>query len=335
MLDKAMDTAVGALDRRFLLTAFLPTAVFLALVAFTVWPSSGHAGVFAQWQRQSGGQRLAEGIAFLAVAMLSAALLGSMTGLLLKVYEGYWPGRIGEFGRRHHRAVLVDLSRRAVTDPRAYSRIEAGYPLPSDLDAVMPTTLGNVLRNAELYPRYRYGLDAVLVWPRLYLVASDRALAGVASARSDMDLHVTVCTLSVLYGTVAGTDALLTGRSWWAFILFFTVPMVVAWLSYQAAVAAARVYGGLVKAVFDVHRGDVLEKLAAEVTGPEPDRWYRLQQLWYRAVPIEASVAPEPPGEGAPDEQKEAPGWWARVPLSGWFALAVVGVAVLAALLSR
>src|ERR1035441_9723016 len=185
MLENAMGTTIGALDRRFLLTSFLPMAVFLALVVFTFWPSSAHADALAQWQRQSGEQRLVEGIAFLAVAMLSAALLASMTGPLLRVYEGYWLGWIGELGRRHHRRVLVRLGRQAATDARAYGRIEAGYPFPSDLDAVMPTTLGNVLRNAELYPRYRYGMDAVVVWPRLYMVASERALAGIASARSD------------------------------------------------------------------------------------------------------------------------------------------------------
>ena len=40
--------------------------------------------------------------------------------------------------------------------------------MPSQPDQVMPTALGNVLRNAELHPRDRYGIDAVLTWPRLY-----------------------------------------------------------------------------------------------------------------------------------------------------------------------
>ncbi|MET8986401.1 hypothetical protein ABZW49_13210 [Nonomuraea wenchangensis] len=320
VLDKAMETTVGAVDRRFLLTAFLPTALFLALVTITVWPPSGQGGALAQWQRQGGELRLVEAIAFVAVALLGAALLAGVTGSLIRAYEGYWPGRlgaaVGAVGRRHHRVVLTRLGTHA--DPGAYARIEAGYPFPSDPGQVMPTTLGNVLRNAELYPRYRYGLDAVLVWPRLFLLAPDRALAGVAAARADLELHLIVSFLSFLYALIAAAGGLLLGRPWWAFPLLFTVPMVVGWLSYRVAITSARTYGNQVKAVFDLHRLDLLDRCAAELTGSEEERWHRLQEFWYRAVP--ADVVTMPP---APMPAGEVRGERSVMRLSGWFALAV------------
>lgn len=321
MLDKAMETTVGALDRRFLLTSFVPTAAFLGLLTVTLRP-----GAFGAWERESTGGQVAQGIVFLLAAALCAGLVSGTTVPLLRFLEGYWPGPLGAFGRRHHRAVLVRLGKEG-----PYQRIESGYPLPSDLAAVLPTTLGNVLRNAERYPAYRYGLDAVVVWPRLYLVASDRALAGVASARSDVDLQATVCALSALYGVIAGAEALVTGRPWGMFLLVFTVPMAVAMVTYRAAVAAARVYGVQLKAVFDLHRLELLEKVAPDLEGPEPDRWHSVQQLWYRAIPLEASV---PEQDREPVAEETDPPWWVRVPLSGWFALIVVTVSLLAAPMS-
>lgn len=301
-----METTVGAVDRRFLVTAFLPVAVFLALVAVTVRPP-------AEWH-------VAEGIALVVVALLVAALLAAMTGTLIRAYEGYWPGRlgaaVGALGRRHHRKVLTGLGARG--DPAAYARIENGYPFPSDLGQVMPTTLGNVLRNAELHPRYRYGLDAVLVWPRLFLLAPDRALAGLAAARADLELQLTVSALSLLYGLVAGVSAIAQGRAWWAFALLFAGPMAAAWLSYVAAVAAARTYATQLKAVFDLYRLDLLERLAADLPGAEEDRWHRLQELWYRAVPIEAAELPPP------SPMAEVTGPRSGMRLSGWYALGVL-----------
>ncbi|MBE3015870.1 hypothetical protein IL992_42925 [Microbispora sp. NEAU-D428] len=326
MLDKAMEATVGAVDRRFLITVFLPTALFLGLTVVTVWPSFRPGGALTWWQSQSGELRLIGGLVFLAVALLTAALLGSGLGLLVRVYEGYWPGRLGTavaaLGRRHHRKVLAGLAVRA--DAASYARIESGYPFPSDRAEVRPTTLGNVLRNAELHPRYRYGVDAVLVWPRLFQLAPERALACVAAARADVELHLTVSALSVLYGLIAGTAQLLQMGPWWSFPLLFTGPMAVGLLSYLAAVAAARTYGTHVKAIFDLHRLDVLDKAAADLPGPEEERWHRLQEFWYRAVPPLTTVVPGVASADAhptapPDEEARR-----SVRLSGWLAMGVL-----------
>src|SRR5437660_2707708 len=45
---------------------------------------------------------------------------------------------------------------------------------PPERQDIMPMQLGNVLKAAELYPLKRYGLDAVLLWPRLEEVFPER-----------------------------------------------------------------------------------------------------------------------------------------------------------------
>jgi hypothetical protein len=42
---------------------------------------------------------------------------------------------------------------------------------------MLPTMLGNTLCAAEFRARSRYGLDVVVLWPRLYPLLSDRVPA--------------------------------------------------------------------------------------------------------------------------------------------------------------
>jgi len=44
---------------------------------------------------------------------------------------------------------------------------------PAESDRHMPTKLGNILRAAELRSKDKYGLDAVICWPRLWLLLPD------------------------------------------------------------------------------------------------------------------------------------------------------------------
>jgi hypothetical protein len=305
VLDKAMETAVGALDRRFLLTAFVPTAVFLACLAAFTWPGHRQWSAVAKWQQQDAKALTTQLLGFFAVALLASVLLASVASSITRFFEGYWRGPVGRFaalvGRRYHHGVLDRLGRAAPTDPAADRRISLSYPLPVHVDEVMPTTLGNVLRNAEYYPRDRYGIEAIVVWPRLYLVVPDRALAGLAASRGDLELHLTVATLATVFGCVAAVHELVRPGPWWAFPLVFGLPMLFAWLNYRAAVAAAITYGTHLKAVFDVHRQELLQRFADAATEPEPQRWQRLVQLWYRGVPTDVDLEPPaPPGPPAP-----------------------------------
>ncbi len=149
-------------------TACCPCVAFLGCCLLTVAAATG--GVTAAvttWQRQDATVKVIHVVAFLVVAHLTAAWLASAATSLVRFYEGYWPRLLGRppraLGVRWHRDRLAALD---PFDDADYARLHTGYP--ADASEVMPTRLGNILKNAELHPEDRYGIDAVVVWPRLY-----------------------------------------------------------------------------------------------------------------------------------------------------------------------
>lgn len=313
MLTPAAQASFTALDRRFVLSAFLPTVFFAGLTTITLWPS-----VLTAWQRQPGATQIVWAVAFAASALLVSSVLANLSTPILRWYEGYWRGPIARLGRAHH-------ARRLGRAP--YSLVYQRYPLPSSADEAQPTTLGNVLRNAELHARDRYDLDAVVVWPRLFLIAPDHVRASVGVLRGELEMLLNVCTLAGLYGVIAGVRELVADGPWWRFPLVFGVPMVVGMLAYLASVAVAGAYGEQIKSVFDTYRLELLEKVDPDNPAAENVRWYRLAQLWYRAIPTGTALEPDD-GTAAPAEPPTG-----RVPrLSVWFGLLVVVLTVLGTL---
>ncbi|MGI8777554.1 MAG: hypothetical protein ACR2LJ_09245 [Acidimicrobiales bacterium] len=98
------------------------------------------------------------------------------------------------------------------------------------------TALGNVLRAAEYRAGRLYGLDTVVMWPRLYplLPAAMRDLVGDLRLQMDVVARFTVTFLAA----AAISAALLATHGWW--LLVPAGALVLAACSYGATVAAAR-----------------------------------------------------------------------------------------------
>lgn len=117
-------------------------------------------------------------------------------------------------------------------------------------ERIMPTRLGNALRQLEDGVGAQYGLDVLRVAPHLALIAPDRHLAYLNDARQQLDLAVRLCTVCLL-ASVVSVAALLPDGLW----LFVTlVPYVGAYVAYRGAVVAALGYGTVVATVLDLNR---------------------------------------------------------------------------------
>lgn len=139
---------------------------------------------------------------------------------------------------------------------------------PTQLDRIMPTRLGNRLRAAETRPQDKYGLDALLCWPRLWLVLPDGVKKSLQEARQELNIGARVWLWSVLF--------LLWGYfAWWA------VPagLLFAWLSYRWMLNTAAAYGELVEAAFDLHRTQLYKALRLPLPEDPADERQKGQEL--------------------------------------------------------
>jgi hypothetical protein len=142
----------------------------------------------------------------------------------------------------------------ALRQEAASERLEE---FPEEESRILPSWLGNILRAAEDRASSRHGLGAVVVWPRLYPLLDGRLLVILLEHRYELDLQTRLCAAFILDAAISG--ALVRNHGWWNLIGLGLLGL--AWLSYRAALAAAKAYGTTIEAAFDLHRFQLLKAL--------------------------------------------------------------------------
>lgn len=211
-------------------------------------------------------------LAVLAVAVLilvavSGWVVDTLTLSLLRLLEGYWPAWLSfpltlriERHRdlyRHFKekrdALLVRQDRRDLNwvESLQLAYFEERVREFPDAPEIMGTRLGNILRAAEARPRLKYGLDGVICWSRLWLLLSDDVRQELSSARASLDDAARLWLWGLLMLV-------------WAYWQWWIALVALTWMAicYRTMLAAARVYGDLLEAVYDVKRGDLYEALS-------------------------------------------------------------------------
>ncbi len=273
------------LGRRWLLTAFGPALLFWGLSLFLYFEIQGWAAALNWWESLVPAAQTWFVAGALAVVVLAATLLEQLTTPLARLFEGYWPWPLRGLARRlsgYRQEGLREKQQRfsqlkvkawrgqATPGERAQAaRLDAELAnRPPDPALSMPTPLGDVLRAAEEYPRWRYGLDPVVTWPRLYPSLGETLKAALAQARGNMDALLRVTVLSLVFVLVWGIWLAVAGE----FLLAGVTVVggaIIALASYVGAVQAAAGYGDLLRSAFDLHRFD----LYAALHWPLPPRW--------------------------------------------------------------
>lgn len=223
----------------------------------------------------------------LLLATAPAVAVARVTTPTLRLLEGYWPRwATGLWDRR------VSAQRtRLAADLEVFNRLEAqedavsqdGTPdfpraaadelarldwslhhRPVDPDRLMPTRVGNALRAAEDWPRDKYGLDSVIVWPRLWLVLPDTARQELAAARISLDSSVAAVVWGLLFAVAAPLAATIADP---------VAPLLPGLLGMAAGVgvaaaawvwwvpARAIVFGDLLDSAFDLYRFSLYEQV--------------------------------------------------------------------------
>jgi hypothetical protein len=299
----------GQFTRSLILGAFFPVVLFLFFGYLTLDP------ILPPWGWVAAVHKLnTEGKAGVisAAAIVATVFLYNLNTPLVRFLEGYpWKAsrsgrrRIARWTREHDavKALLPHLrtlraqwdgvdkdssDRRRIQDAlnRLQELLNAAYPSKPNL--ILPTRFGNVLRSFETYPLRQYEMDGVVLWPRIVSLADKDTLGMVEDARSSLDFFVNCMVLSAILAAllfVLGCCVLDGATPRWQLVswaLEVAALGSIALLCYAVCPSKIAAWGGQVKSVFDLFRGDLLKKMGytqvASTRQEERDLWREISR---------------------------------------------------------
>jgi hypothetical protein len=200
------------------------------------------------------------GILVLLTVAASGFVVQQFDFTVLRLLEGYWPGWLNPLAgwlvkgqRRRFKRIdqqLQTLNRQGLAtltpqEREAYIQADLDLGEFPELGRLLPTRLGNILRAAEDHCAAKYGLDAIICWPRLWLLLPETTKTELSQARQHLNGTVRIWVWGMLFLIWAPLF-----RVWWPLPL----GLGTAWLAHRWLIQAARVYGDLIEAAFDLYR---------------------------------------------------------------------------------
>jgi hypothetical protein len=260
MLDKFWESIGTNLAGRWLDHIFGPAFLFWAGgLGLYAW-QTGWQALLTDAQALTQFQQISWIILGLLVLVFSSLLVQAIRFPVLRLLEGYWPwpftypsswivaARKRFFNKRYEELRHLKASEEKGTlsagQPEKLARLEEwAHWYPAQSDDLLPTALGNILRARERTPGRKYGLDAVICWPRLWPLLPEIVRTDVSTARSSLDRMVELWFWGLLFlaWTVWTPWAAVIGMLW----------MII---TYGMAIQAAMAYGDLFETAFDLHR---------------------------------------------------------------------------------
>lgn len=220
----------------------------------------------------------------LAVWGLAVFLLG-INYQLTRMLEGYGtlnPARLLAWYSKmifRRRAKAMSDNDDARNTDYSEAAIDFAAKFPESEDLLLPTRVGNILRAAERYPQIIYNMEPMQIWMRLQSVAPATHLAMVDDAKAALDFWINLWFGALV---IAAADVVIR---WWNGHLIWSWSLPVAILAAiaiaKASQASALQLGALIKATFDLYRGDLANQLGIEIPVPlreERDLWQSVSQ---------------------------------------------------------
>jgi hypothetical protein len=304
-----LDKATSLLDRRFLIAYWFPVFLAAAVITLIRVLVYGWKAALDWWQQdymlkgQAGGfyAQVWFIVGFLVVTAVFAYLLQPFTRPLIRFYEGYWPSifrklftwlpLVGERSIWRRKAKQQDTAS-DYGDLQTYNHLQAQlfYGYPQKEGRLMPTKLGNSLRSAEDYSKDAYGMDSVFWWPRLWPLLPD-------NVRNEVDDSLVPIVALLNFSSLIIVVAIIGSVYLWKEDLNWQIPLeqvwmvhvwpvlligglLLAWISYRAAVSQAQAYGEKIRAAIDLYRFDLLKALHQ----PLPETLNEEIALWDRLI---------------------------------------------------
>ncbi len=147
------------------------------------------------------------------------------------------------------------------------------FPINGDIEykAVYPTRLGNIIQGYELYPKSRYGLDAIFYWYRIWLKLDKNIKEEIdnVSAKADFAVYSSfLFYVSFIFNLVAcGIGYLQTKNflfllplpSCQILLIISGISLLLGYIFYKLSCPLHRFYGEYFKSIFDLNKNSILE----------------------------------------------------------------------------
>jgi hypothetical protein len=274
VLGSAISALGSRLDSRFLTAFWLPAFVLvfgsIGIVTALMGASQAEAWVT---NLGTGGQFLVVLLLVLFITVLAYAFR-SLTWTIAATFAGEaLPKAMASWSRRgQRRAKTRELEALQSTPPSVSSSAAARQAdqqldllFPRNDEDLKPTRFGNVLAAASEHPRLVYAMEGAFWWPRLSPMLPGFFQEMLGSTQAPM---MGLLNLSVVFSGLAvlGAAALgLGGSLWLAALTVLVVGLVLARLSYRAALTQAVGLGSQLVVAFDLYRHEILRQMDIEI----------------------------------------------------------------------
>jgi len=280
----------------------------------------------------------------LLVGTILGVILTSADFYIYQFYEGFrfWPNSLL---KRIHNRIFLDFLRKSgsllkleekdqLTLAQENEKSKLLYdlrenPYLPEKEFIMgrypsrPTRLGNVMAEYESYSKKQYGMNMSMFWHQLWLIVPNdvRDFLDLKAAISDFLIYTSFIFLifaplfgfSIAYKVYSMRSTLSMPHpialSALILILIFIVSLICSYILYRLAVNAIKIYGNSVKALFDIYRFDLAEKLGIEIKlVPGQEDMEKWQNLGYFFLDYERSDEKQFPNEIPIEKRKRNQG---------------------------
>jgi hypothetical protein len=258
-------------------------------------------------------QLIRDALTALVLPMLVGVLLLALNTSVIRFFEGShgWQrvllGPVLRRNQKRARTLYRDLVKTKEEYTRQLSRVDPGGPpdpqtlqklaslalqmqeelnkidmkapvqsLPRREQAVMPTALGNAFAVMEEYSYERYGMDAMIFWPRLRPLVEEAAGAQLTNYKIVLDMLLNIALLAGVFGIECWVLAAVHVA--WLPVIAGVVAVGMAYAAYAGGVQTAWALKEVAAGCFDFNRHLVLEKFGLKA----PDDLEGEQLVWLR-----------------------------------------------------
>lgn len=260
MLTKFWESTGETLSGKWLDQLFSPAFIFWGGGLIIIASRYGFNKILLGIQALTIDMQVAIVIVSFLVLSLSSAIVEQLRYVALRLLEGYLPWPFNFLGKpfiaihqwKFRRALihwneLKSKEDKGILTPDERNRMskfekELHY-YPTNQDDFLSTSFGNAIRAGEQASHYKYGLDAVVCWTRLWMLLPSETKEDLNGSRESLDNLVKLVVWGILF---------LIWTWWWPWAILIGAIWIL--FAYAFAVQGAMTYADLIESAFDLYR---------------------------------------------------------------------------------